>query len=195
MATATIEVASRLTSPNNDVNSNDAPAMFVPWNLPAINYQPSRWATFRTRNVDDIAQQWANDESLAVVFGDPKLDGNELVLLRLDTLRQIITPLLELQHGRAALRLDVNMIVTNVEALFHSLNSLVGGLDKQQLTTREAAQAALENIKLLRLQIQKFSASVVLAQRMNTPTAQLTEEEKALADELLREESGSSPQE
>ena len=109
-------------------------------------------------------------------------------MLRKQLLDVIVTPLFELCRGRAAIQVDIDMFAANVRAMKHSLRSLASCLDPGDETTTEAAQAAIEIVNVLEVQIFKMSASVVVSSPKDTEVAVMTEEEEALAEELLAEE-------
>ncbi len=163
-------------------------AGLTPYSIPVVNYEPSRWATARTKNVEEIAKSWTDNPSLAYVFNDSKLRGDELVLLRKELVDKIVTPLVELSRGHAAICVDIDTIDASVESLKHTLNSLVSCLDPNAQTVGEAARAALATVKAIEAQVKKLSSSLVVSDPSATGIAPLDEDERAFAKELLAEE-------
>lgn len=157
---------------------------------PDLSYEPCRWATLRTKNVEDMAEIWDNQTSTVLVCTDSKLRGRDFVLLSKRLLDEISTPLQELSRGRAAIRVDIEMISASVEALKHTLKSLIGTLGQNDEPPAESAKAALANVKLLEVQLHRISASFVIARHQETPSAPLGSEERRLAKELLDAEEG-----
>lgn len=152
---------------------------------PELNYEPSRWATLRTKNVEEMAEIWDDEKPLVLVCTDSKLRGRDFVVLSKQLMDEISTPLHELCHGRAAIRVDIEMISASVEALKHTLNSLIGALGASVEPPAESAKAALANVKLLEVQIHRISTSVVIARHHDTQQASLSSDERQLANELL----------
>lgn len=162
--------------------------MFSP-NVPLLCFRPGRWATLRSENVDQMAKSWSEEPSLVVVLNDPKLDGNELAVLGKETLDKLLTPLKELTAGRAALRIDVQVIASNVLALKSVLKMLRNTLGPEQDSpARDALAAAFANIDALEIYISKVTASIVLLNPIETPHSIMSEEETHLAKELQKEE-------
>lgn len=169
---------------------------FTRFALPDINYTPCRWATARTKNVEEIAKQWLEDSCLAYVFNDPKLGGMELILFRKEMLDRVMTPLLELHKGRAAIQVDISSLSVNVSALKHNLQCLMGTLKLSAEAptgastdaSTEATLAALETVKGIEITMRAMTASVVVASPKDTEIASLTEDEESLAKEILAEE-------
>jgi hypothetical protein len=157
--------------------------------VPPLCFKPGRWATLRSENVDQMAKAWSDEPSLVVVLSDPKLDSNELVVLSKETLDKLLTPLKELTAGRAALRVDVQVIESNVLALKCVLKMLLNTLGPEQDSpARNALAAAFANIDALEIYISKVSASIVLPNPLETPHSIINEEETRLAKELQKEE-------
>jgi len=172
---------------------NRSPLTFVPDDLvgfepPDLSYEPCRWATLRTKNVEDMAQIWDSETPTVLVCTDTKLRGRDFVLLSKRLLDEISTPLQELYRGRAAIRVDIEMISASVQAIKHTLNSLIGTLGEDGEPPVESAKAALANVKVLEVQIHRISASVVFARHDGTPPSPLGSEERRLAKELLDDE-------
>lgn len=158
---------------------------------PQIDFQPSRWSTIRTENVEGIGAKWDEKCSRALVFKDPKLKGKELVLMSKALLDSLLTPFRELIRGRAAIRLDVNIVASNVTALKHALNVIRNCNERddgQSSTETEMIQAALANVEALEMTISRISASIIMSNPKDTEISSMTDEERALADELLQEE-------
>ena len=169
---------------------NRSPLTFVPDHLigiepPELSYEPCRWATLRTNNVEEMAEIWDSETPTVLVCNDTKLRGRDFVLLSKRLFDEISTPLQELYRGRAAIRVDIEMISASVEALKHTLNSLIGTLGEDGEPPVESAKAALANVKVLEVQIHRISASVVVARHDDTPPSPLGYEERRLAKELL----------
>lgn len=158
---------------------------------PEIEFQPSRWSTTRTENVEGIGAKWEDKPSRALVFKDPKLKGKELVLLSKAFLDSVLTPLRELIQGRAAIRVDIDIVASNVTALKHALNVIRNCMEQDEepdSTESEMIQAALANVEALEVTISKISASIIMSNPKDTEISGMTDEERALADELLKEE-------
>lgn len=157
--------------------------------VPVFNYEPSRWATLRSRNVEQMSSYWDEDSSRVYVLKDPKLKENELVVLCKEMFDQIITPLLELTAGRAALRVDISVIASNVTAIKSILEVLRSTLDaEEESPAASALQAAFANIDALEIHISKVTASVVMPSPVETEPSSLDDEERAIAQELLKED-------
>lgn len=162
-------------------------AEMIPLEPPRFNYSQGRWATTRNSNVEDIASQWSNDPFHAVVFNDPKLHGDELVLLRKEMLDRALTPLYELSRGRAAVRLDVEIVGASLKALKHSISALAKAISENELSS-EIANAALANLEALEVQVSRISATVVMSKPTQVELPALSDDEETLAQELAAEE-------
>jgi len=157
--------------------------------IPRFDYMPGRWATLRSKNVEQMASVWSTDPERVFVLNDRKLAERELVVLCKEMFDQILTPLRELSAGRAALKVDINIIASNVSALKHVLELLKSTIEgNEETSAHKAVEAALNNIDAIQVQITKLDASIVLPNPIETPDAELDGDERALAKEILKEE-------
>ena len=82
----------------------------LPADLPTADarVERARWATARTKKVDQVLADWTEEPDLVRVFEDPKLGRAELVMLRKDRYDRLVKLLHDLASGQAAIRVELD---------------------------------------------------------------------------------------
>ena len=87
---------------------------FLQARLPQLKFAQARWATARTENVEQIADQWQKDPSLVKIFQDPKFGHMQMALLRKDQLEALLKIVRDVESGQAAIQYDVRALIDAV---------------------------------------------------------------------------------
>lgn len=82
--------------------------------LPALIYRTTRWTLLRNEKVERMAEQWEQEPTLVLVLSDPKLKGQELVVLRREHLETLEKLLRDLASGQAVIGTEVRALLKAV---------------------------------------------------------------------------------
>jgi hypothetical protein len=138
----------------------------------SYHYEPSKWATLRTENVENVAARYMANPNLVYIISDKKLAGNELVLLRKEQFESMQKVFNDLLSGQAAIQ-------HNMETLMYAANLL------EEFVAKNPISKEFQNIVGIVRSVSAQINSCVIVKKPILPirSSDLSEEEKALVDE------------
>lgn len=187
----------------NNVSTQQRPFSLVndfeqAFTMPEFAFEPGRWSTTRGENVEAVSDHWESHPNTIRFLEDPKLveRGTSLAVLRKELLEQILTPLMKLQDGRAAIKFDIKLVQKGILGLkkniSFALKQVRANADKDP-DLRDVADLMdgfLDSVEAIELSVTHLATASILMQKASKSTSPpLTDEEKKLAHEALKSES------